>query len=84
MKEIVIRIQVPDGATVAMGEPAVQATAPTTPAPTAGDPVCPIHGTSHYVPAGVSKTKTGKDGLPLPYGAFHGCTERTCSWRVNA
>ena len=42
-------------------------------------PVCPQHGTSHYIPAGISKKPGGR-----PYGAFHGCTEQGCKWRVDA
>jgi hypothetical protein len=47
-------------------------------------PVCPVHHSSHLVPAGISKS-TGKK-----YGAFWGCDERDCtagkngkSWRAD-
>jgi hypothetical protein len=44
-----------------------------------GPPVCPIHHDSHFIPAGISKKPGGK-----AYKSFRGCTERECSWRVDA
>lgn len=37
---------------------------------------CPIHGTGHYVPAGIGKT-SGK-----PYPAFWGCDDRNCKLKA--
>lgn len=49
-----------------------------TTAPLVSDWRCPIHGTYKVVPAGVSKVKRGKDGLPLAYPAFVVCAADGC------
>jgi hypothetical protein len=93
-----IVIDIPDGAHVAIGEPPEATGDPAEPAPIPGTtpqfvpqqvipqqaapqgpPVCPIHHDSHFIPAGISKKPGGK-----AYKSFRGCTERECSWRVDA
>jgi len=86
MKEIVIRISVPDGVEVRVnttgngqaqpqGRTFVQRPDPAYPG---GN--CPEHGTEwRLVPAGLSKTKVDNDGNPKPYNAFWACSEYGCN-----
>ncbi len=77
MSEIIIRITVPDGVTVAVSQPAVQAANTVRPAEMLlAVNACPEHNLPwKHVPAGVSK-KTGK-----PYSAFWACAEMGCNRR---
>jgi hypothetical protein len=78
--------------TIADGDPATPAPIPGTTqqfvpqqvipqqaAPQGPPPLCPAHHASHFVPAGKSKKPPYK-----AYGAFWGCTDMDCRWRVDA
>lgn len=81
MKQVVITITVPDGVEVAVAQtqPATQPIIPPMQAaPQGHEPKCPVHGSSHLIPAGTSKSSGKK------YSAFWGCEDRDCQWRVNA
>lgn len=92
---ITIRIAVPEGATVRVGEddpsqnapmPFVQQSAPQQQfvpqqviAPQQANPVCPVHGGSRFVPGGVSKRTGAK------YDGFLACSspkEVGCTWKA--
>jgi hypothetical protein len=85
MNRITITIDVPDGVVPNVEYTSAGSTSPASPRPAAASPppaaaghsswMCPDHGSSKVVPAGVSK-KTGK-----PYSAFIACPEQGCEQR---
>ena len=84
MREVIIRIQVPDGVDVKVGGTAAPQQGNSKPFVAQPDPpypggTCPEHGTEwKKINAGYSKTKVNEDGSPKRFNAFWVCSEQGC------